>query len=136
MTPTWTIQAPLRWMELHLFCLRADADPATYTSSVVGAWMMGFRNRLICPACQKKWDESLTIASWPKTGLFAWSVKAHNDISGSIGNMMLSLEEARTHWEGVAREIAARISVRPVIGTIAAQAPVAATSACGTCGKK
>lgn len=85
---------PPLWADLHRWALTADLSSA-------GEWLKMFTRRVPCGECRREF-RSILHDTPPTTDLFAWTVAAHNRVNRKLGKPEISIDDARTRWEGTA----------------------------------
>lgn len=86
----WKIKGPAMWGELHHAALQGKLTPQ---------WLSGFADRIPCGECRRHFRWILgdkPLASIPDQ--FEWSWTAHELVNARLGNVSMTLEDARKRW--------------------------------------
>jgi len=97
---------PYVWGAIHLICLGAPSALTPSQQHVYQAFFELLPGVFPCASCAKHLAENLQkvpIADSldSNSSLFAWSVRLHNVVNEQLGKPVVTLEQARRHWDSI-----------------------------------
>jgi hypothetical protein len=105
---------PCVWASIHLICLGA---PEQFSGNQLNyrKFFESLPYVLPCDACKQHLTEHLekhpmdAALAGGRDSLFTWSVQLHNAVNRSLGKPEMTVEQARHHWDSVARGEKAKV---------------------------